>query len=127
MGAFAKRYLTPTGADVLFLILLGWLFLLPPQGWDRLLHDGDTGWHIRTGDWILAHSQIPYRDLYSFTKPNEPWFAWEWGADVIYSVLNTAFGLRGVVVLAGAQVALFALILCRYLIWRGANMFVALA
>ena len=43
-----------------------------------LLADGDTGWHIRTGEWILANHRVPHTDLFSFSRPGAPWFAWEW-------------------------------------------------
>jgi hypothetical protein len=32
---------------------------------DRSAGDCDTGWHIRTGEWILAHHAVPYHDLFS--------------------------------------------------------------
>ena len=31
--------------------------------------DCDTGWHIRTGEWILANHEVPARDIFSFSKP----------------------------------------------------------
>jgi hypothetical protein len=36
---------------------------------DNLLHDPDTLWQIRVGQWILDHRALPYTDTYSFTKP----------------------------------------------------------
>ena len=48
-----------------------------------MLGDGDTGWHIRVGQWILAHGQVPRQDMFSFTKPGAPFFAWEWLWDVL--------------------------------------------
>ena len=33
-----------------------------------MLGDGDTGWHIRTGEWILANGRVPHQDMFSFTK-----------------------------------------------------------
>ena len=50
---------------------------------DSLLRDSDTGWHIRNGEAIIAQHALPVTDPYSFSKPNQPWFAWEWGADVV--------------------------------------------
>ena len=54
-----------------------------PAGLQSLLLDGDTGWHIRTGESILSTRVLPHTDLYSFTRSGHPWFAWEWGSDAL--------------------------------------------
>ena len=86
----------PSLADVAFLMPLLFLFTRL-EGVRTLLGDGDTGWHIRTGEWILAHRQVPYADIFSFTKPGEPWFAWEWLWDVMFAWLHDRWGLAAVV------------------------------
>jgi hypothetical protein len=96
------------------------------EGWSRLLLDGDTGWHIRTGDWIRQHGAVPMQDLFSFSKPGGTWFAWEWGSDVILSLLHSAGGLKAVVIFFGALVCVCATILVRQMIWGGANGLLAL-
>src|SRR2546421_2836447 len=92
--------LVPSLSDCLFLALLLWVFAAG-AGWSVLLADGDAGWHIRTGDYILATRSVPVRDLFSFSKAGQPWFAWEWLADVIFSALHRARGLKGLVAGAG--------------------------
>jgi len=82
-------------------------------GATRLLSDGDTGWHIRTGDWILAHSKIPTTDLFSFTMPGRPWFAWEWGWDVTFAAVHRWTGLAGVAFLNVLLLSLTAALLFR--------------
>src|SRR5438477_1132834 len=78
------RLLVPSLSDLLFIALIAWLFMSTgAHGWQSLLVDGDVGWHIRTGEYILNHHQVPYHDLYSFSKPGAPWYAWEWLTDVI--------------------------------------------
>ncbi|MCC6590875.1 MAG: hypothetical protein IT168_29565 [Bryobacterales bacterium] len=111
----------------MFIAVLGWLFLSSPDGWSRLLLDGDTGWHIRTGDFILDHRQIPYRDIFSFSKPGEPWFAWEWGADVLFATLVRLAGLKGLVLFCGALIALYVTFVLRWSVGVGANALIALA
>jgi hypothetical protein len=120
-AASRKLSLAPTLLDLFFLTLIAWLFVIPPEGWSRLLEDGDIGWHIRVGEWILDHRSIPREDFFSFTRPGGPWFAWEWGAELIYGVLFRVWGLKGIVLFSGAQIALFGAILVRYSLWRGAN------
>jgi hypothetical protein len=122
-----NRLLKPSLTDCFFLALIAWLFLFPPDGWSRLLDDGDAGWHIRTGQWILEHRTVPRTDLFSFSKPGEPWFAWEWGADVLFATVHALGGLKGVVLLSGLLIAAFGAVLFRYTVWRGANGLIAVA
>ena len=88
-------HLMPSLTDVAFILPL--LFLFGGlNGVRTLIGDGDTGWHIRAGDWIRAHAQVPYQDMFSFTRPGQPWFAWEWLWDVCFSWIHRSFGLGGV-------------------------------
>ncbi|RPJ23310.1 MAG: hypothetical protein EHM35_17400, partial [Planctomycetaceae bacterium] len=86
----------PSLTDVAFLMPLALLFLRM-DGAQRMLGDGDTGWHIRTGEWILQNGRVPDKDLFSFTKAGEPWYAWEWLWDVVFAWLHIHFGMAAVV------------------------------
>src|SRR5581483_8328215 len=88
--------LFPSLTDLIFLFPTLYV-ILKMQGVSTLLGDGDTGWHIRTGDWILQHRQIPYNDIFSFSKPGQPWFAWEWLWDLCFAIVHRSAGLSGVV------------------------------
>ena len=101
-GSRVAVKLLPSLADVAFLMPMALLFGRM-GGLLALLGDCDTGWHIRTGEWILAHHAVPYRDLFSYSKPDSIWYAWEWLADVIFAGLNGIGGL--------AAVSLFAMLL----------------
>jgi hypothetical protein len=119
-------WLRPSLADLLLVSLVAWLFVAG-QGWTVLLADGDTGWHIRAGDWILQTRSVPTRDIFSFTREGQPWYAWEWLSDVIFAVVHRHWGLAGVAALAGCVLALAAQVLLRHMLWRGANAVVSLA
>ncbi|HEY4365534.1 MAG TPA: hypothetical protein VGN17_31525 [Bryobacteraceae bacterium] len=122
------RLLIPSLSDLFFLAILVWLFLSSGSaGWQGLLADADAGWHIRTGQYILAHHAVPHVDLYSFSKAGQPWYAWEWGSDVFYGLLHRIAGLKGVVLAAGVLISIFATTLVRRMIWRGVHVMVALA
>ena len=95
-------------------------------GWALLLSDGDTGWHLRTGEYILNTHTVPNQDLFSFSAPGKPWFAWEWGADVILALAHRYAGLRGVVFLSSVVLGMAALTLFRYMVWRGAAVHAAI-
>jgi hypothetical protein len=98
---FALKLL-PSFTDFAFLMPIAYLFGTL-GGARSLLNDCDTGWHIRTGEWILAHGAVPRHDPFSFSKPGEAWFAWEWLSDVLMAWLNSVDGLRAVLL---ASVAL---------------------
>ena len=121
------RALAPSFADCFFAALLAWLFICGASGWKALLADGDTGWHIRTGQYILVHHTVPTHDLFSFSKPDAPWFAWEWLSDVAFAVLFGIGGLKAIVLFAGTLVALYATVLLRFGLWLGANALAAVS
>jgi hypothetical protein len=52
--------------------------------WSRL--DPDFGWHLTTGNYILAHHKIPRHDLYTYTAKGHSWVDHEWGSDVILAL-----------------------------------------
>jgi hypothetical protein len=80
--------------------------LFAPDGWRNFFRDSDTGWHIRTGERILATRSLPSTDPYSFTRAGAPWFAWEWGADAATALAeHNGAGLAGVAVLYAAAIA----------------------
>ena len=120
------RALTPSFSDCFFIFLFVWLFLAGPQGWNALLADADIGWHIRTGQWIIAHQAVPTHDLFSFSKAGAPWFAWEWLSDVIFASLFGVAGMKGVLLATGIVLAAYSTVVLRHAFWRGANAMVAL-
>ena len=122
------RALVPSLSDLFFVAILAWLFMSSgAAGWEGLLADADAGWHIRTGEYILDHHTVPRLDLYSFSKPQAPWYAWEWLTDVLLGGLHRIAGLKGIVLLAGVLISLFALTLIRRMVSRGVHLFIALA
>jgi hypothetical protein len=120
------RLAIPSLADLFFLAVLAWLFVSGSNGWSGLLADADAGWHIRTGEYILDHHAVPRHDLYSFSKPDAPWYAWEWLTDVIDGGLHRWAGLKGVVLAAAVIIAIFSTTLICRMVWRGAHLFIAL-
>jgi hypothetical protein len=117
------RLSIPSLSDLFFVAVLVWVCMSGgAAGWEGLLADADIGWHIRTGEWILDHHAVPHHDLYSFSKPDAPWYAWEWGSDVIYGSLHRAAGLKGVVLLAGVLISLFAWTLLRRMVGNGVHL-----
>lgn len=124
-SAGLARLFTPSIPDVLFVAIIAWCFLSGPQGWMSLLMDGDTGFHIRVGDWILDHQALPTSHPFSFSVPGREWFAFEWLSQVALSLVHAEFGLKGVTLGAGLLIGAVFALLARYSLWKGANPFIA--
>ena len=112
--AVAHRYLRllPCLTDFAFILPLFLLFGML-SGTHQLFSDGDTGWHLRTGDWILEHRAVPHTDLFSFSMPDKAWYAWEWGWDVAFAAVNKWTGLAGVAFLNVLLLSLVSVLVFR--------------
>ena len=104
--------LLPSMEDFAFLLPIIFLFGRM-DGVKTLLGDGDTGWHIRTGEWILANHHVPLTDLFSYTKPGQPWIAWEWLSEVVFAGLNAWGGLALVLLVSVLLIAITLVLLFR--------------
>src|SRR5215813_9288038 len=116
-SAVSKRrrpveWLMPSIGDAIFLSLF--IRVLSIGG--ALLDDGDTGWHIITGQNILKTLIVPRADPYSHTMNGATWTAHEWLADVILAVIHGAMGLNGLVLLSTAILVLTFLVLYSWIL-----------
>ena len=107
-----SKILLPSIGNIIFVAIFLVLVLNTAEG---LLGDGDTGYHIRTGEFILDTGQVPRVDIYSYIKPILKWTAHEWLSEVVMALIYRASGLTGIVVffallLATTHWLLFALL-----------------
>lgn len=117
--------LTPTLSDLAFVLPILVLFWSTTGvGW--LLTDSDTGWHIRTGEWILQNGRVPTVDLFSFTKTGQPWIAWEWLSDVAMALAHRIEGLAGVVLLAMLLLGVTSVSIYREAVAKGSHRSIAI-
>jgi hypothetical protein len=72
-----------------------------------LLNDSDTYWHIRAGEWMLAHRAMLRADVFSYTAANAPWHTQEWLAEVIMALAWRA-GWNGIHLLFACAAAVTA-------------------
>ena len=61
-----------------------------------LLNDSDTYWHIRAGEWMLAHGQVLRADVFSYTAAGAPWHTQEWLAEVVMALAWRIQGWAGI-------------------------------
>lgn len=92
-----------------------------------LLNDGDTSWHLATGQWILAHRAIPHVDPFSFTFRGGPWTTHEWLPDVIMALCYRLGGWQALMLPFALAAAALALIVGRDLTRRMPVRYVLLA
>lgn len=84
--------------------------------WSELLLDGDTYWHVKTGQWIFQHGAIPATDPFSHTMPGAAWTAHEWLSEVILAVAHGLGGWALVVSVTGVAFAVTIALLTRALL-----------
>jgi hypothetical protein len=120
----ALRFLLPSVRDIIFIFLF-WSLLAGPLS-NRPLADADIGWHIRSGELILATHSLPRTDPFSSTMQGQPWFAWEWLYDMLLGILHQACGLNGVVWLCALLVAAIFALLLSQLLRRGTGLLMAI-
>ena len=118
------RVALPSAADLFFVAVLGVLLFTPLSV--RLLGDADIGWHIRSGQQIVATHALPRVDSFSSTMEGKPWFAWEWLYDLVVGQLEAHLGLDGVVWLTAVVIAAVFAWMLRLLLARGANVLITL-
>jgi hypothetical protein len=123
-SSFAQRFLLPSVRDIIFIFLF-WSLLAGALS-NRPLADADIGWHIRTGEQILATHSLPRTDQFSSTMQGQPWFAWEWLYDILLGILHQACGLNGVVWLCALLVATVFAMLLSQLLRRGTGLLLAI-
>ena len=58
--------------------------------------DLDVWWHLKVGEWIVAHRAVPHTGILSRTAANRPWVAYSWGYEVPLSRAYAWFGLVGI-------------------------------
>jgi hypothetical protein len=106
------RFLLPSISEMVFLSVFLLLALLYGQA---LLRDGDTGYHIRAGEFMVKNWTIPERDIFSFRSPPIPWVAHEWLSEIIMALVHSASGLTGIVIFFSFFIAIAYLLLFRML------------
>ena len=92
--------------DSLAVILFGLIipFLLGSS--TTLFEDGDVGWHIAAGQWMVEHGAVPSTDPFSYPAFGQPWVAHEWLSEALMGVAFNLGGFAGVAVLMSAALAL---------------------
>jgi hypothetical protein len=81
--------------------LLGAVLVLTGAVGLDALSDPDVWWHIRLGDWIITHHQIPAGELFAYTAVGNPLVVHEWLSETIFAAIAAAGGLALVALVMG--------------------------
>lgn len=117
------RWLVPPARDLIFVVLL--FSICFGSLAQRVLRDGGTGWHIRTGQRILATRAIPRTDPFSLSNADKRWYAWEWLYEAVVGAIYNRTGLNGAVAATGLLVAVTFAWLFSTMRQRGTDLFTA--
>jgi hypothetical protein len=79
------------------LILWTLVYLVPAYQAMLPIDDPDIWWHLRTGQWIVAHGHVPIEDPFSVFGAGKPWIAYSWLFELLVYGLHRQFGLTGLV------------------------------
>jgi hypothetical protein len=104
-------FFLPSAAEIIFISI----FLQLVFNAGTLLSDGDTGYHIRAGEFILQARAVPKTDIFSVWIPALSWTAHEWLSEVLMAAVHHHAGLTGIVILFSLTVATTYLLLFRTL------------
>jgi hypothetical protein len=73
--------------------------------------DPDIWWHLRTGQWIVDHAQVPATDSFSAYGEGKRWIAYSWLFEVLVYALFTKLGLMGLLLFTVWMSLLITLVL----------------
>jgi len=80
-----------------------------------IFNDGDTFWHIRAGQWMLAHRAVLDLDVFSRPFLGKPWITQEWLSEILMAASYQFAGWSGVAVATGLAMATTTGLLALYL------------
>jgi hypothetical protein len=105
--------------DIAFILLTSFAAFAFVTVLSSAFADGDTGWHIATGRWIVEHGTVPRTDPFSFSARGHPWVAHEWLSELLMYAAWRYGGWSGLILLFGtAAAALYAIIALHLRRWQ---------
>ena len=93
------------------LIIVALLYCIPAVQAMVPVVDPDIWWHLRAGQWIVDHAQVPATDPFSAYGDGKRWIAYSWLFEVLVYALFTKLGLTGILVFAVSMSLLIVLVL----------------
>ena len=92
---------------MLFITYVGILFFRP-------IETEDIWWHLKAGEYIVHHHQVPQTDPFPFAGERTRWILTQWMGSLIYFLVYRMAGLSG---LTFFRVGLFGLIVLIFMLY----------
>jgi hypothetical protein len=105
------------------------LFILPIMllfNPDQMLRDPGTGWHLATGHYMLDHRLILDHDIFSFSRPDQPWVVKEWLFQCVAAGLDKIGGLPLISVVTALIYGSLPVMLYKNMIKKNINIYLAM-
>lgn len=90
------------------------------------ISEADTGFLVRTGEYVVAHGTVPLHDIFSYTAEGARWVAHYWLAGVLFYGATVLGGIPGLIILVALMALLTFIFLMRTVSARGKGTFLAL-
>ncbi len=109
----------PGGEATLRFLLWGAIAFIAASWLLRPLNDPDFFWHLKTGEWIWEHRELPSQDPFNYlnqaVEPTTKRFVLTtyWLSQVLYHLVHRLGGFPGIVALKAAVALLFVLTLVK--------------
>jgi hypothetical protein len=110
-GKSVLGFCLPSLADLFF--LCPFLFLAFHSG-SNLLNDGDTGYHVRAGEYMIRNLTVPRFDIFSYIDPPLAWTAHEWLAEIVMALVHGLSGLTGLTIFFAVLIGITYWLLFRF-------------
>jgi hypothetical protein len=96
---------TPRDEQIAQALLKGVLFAIPTLLciYAAIVSDPDVWWHLRAGEWMLAHHAVPQTDPFSLGGMGKPWISYSWLYDLLITGVYGRLGLLGIVTYTSAM------------------------
>jgi hypothetical protein len=107
------------------LLILIALYTIPAIVVMRPIDDPDLWWHLRTGQWIVAHGTVPVTDPFSSFGHGKPWIAYSWLFELMTYGIYQRMGLPGILLLRVVLVYAVAVAIHRFVAKREPRFLIA--
>jgi len=96
------KFLFPTFANILWMATF---IITLIQGRRMMNQDGDLGFHLTLGRYILDQRNIPLHDMFSHTMIGKPVTQHEWLSGLIFAITDRLFRFEGIIFLCALLTA----------------------
>ena len=103
------------GMRCMLVVLIGAILVAIVFTFSGGINGNDFWWHIKIGEWIMEHGEVPHSDIFSWYRWVEhiPWTAHEWLSDVLFYQVYIMLGQGGVFLFSITAALLLTILLLR--------------